>query len=174
MIALYRLFTLIAVATLIGCATSSLPREVKFQINVPDEPYPGSRTKLITFDLEKDREQFLHFYDTTTRIGNCSPMDILERTRAREVMSISFWGEAVSHRNTFYILSDTNGNWITTGFGGVEAYDDPTGFPEYKYSPQALELIRKWYLANIPESQRKRIEQGVAGYPPQGVGSPER
>ena len=147
---------LLAIAALAGCAAPSLPREVKIQINVPDEPYPGTRTKLITFDLEKDRNIFLQFYETTSRKGMCSPTEVMERTHAHEVMSMSFWGEAVSPRKSLIILSDSNGNWKTTGVGGVEVYDDPMGFPEYEYSYRALDKIHKWYLLNVPETQRKR------------------
>ena len=145
-----------AILGLPGCNGHSLPKNVKIQINVPDEPHPGTRTKLVTFDVQDGRNVFFHFFKTTKRVGMCSPIKIEEANSAHEVMTISFWGEAVKDRSTFYILKNTKGEWITTGYGHVELYDHPEGFPEYRYSKRTLAKVQTWYEKHVPEKDRKR------------------
>ena len=139
-----------------GCNKPTLPSDVKIQINVPAEPHPGTRTKLITFDLKTEREIFYDFLNTAKRVGMCSPSQLLHETKAIEVMTVSFWGKAVKHRKTFYIYKNQSGDWILRGHGGVEIYDDPNGFAEYRYSKSSIMKLQKWYEENIPEEDRKR------------------
>jgi len=86
----------------------------------------------------------------------CSPIKIENDNFAHQVMSISFWGEAVKNRMTYYILKNQEGEWITTGYGGVEIYDDPEGFPKYIYSERSLNRVKEWYEKHVPEKNKKR------------------
>ncbi len=142
--------------TKFGCYGSNFPEGLKIQVNVPDEPHPGTRTKVVTFDVVSDREGFVHLFNSNERMGMCSPIQIEESNSAREVMTVSYWGEAIKHRSIFFILKNQKGEWITTGYGGVEIYDDPMGFPQYRYSQSALEEVKAWYEKNVPQSDRKR------------------
>jgi hypothetical protein len=141
---------------LAGCDYESLPKGVKIQINVPDEPYPGTRTQLITYDVVEGRDTFQEFFRAAKRVGMCSPTKIENDNSAHEVMSISFWGKALKHRLTFYLLKNQQGEWITTGYGGVETYDDPEGFPQYVYSQRSLNRVKEWYEKHVPEKNRIR------------------
>ena len=131
----------------------------KIQINVPDG---GTRTRLITFDVTDQRHIFFAFLKSTERTGMCNPTDVLKYNSAAEVMSVSFWGEDVGRRITLKILQDTTGKWITTGLGAAERYDDPQGFPKYKYNGADLLKIQDWYKANIETSPRGKdpVEPG--------------
>ncbi len=142
--------------TKFGYNGSYLPRGVKIQVNVPDEPYPGTRTKVVTFDVVSDREGFVNLFNSNERMGMCSPTQIEESNSAHEVMTVSYEGGAIKRRRIFFILKNQNGEWITTGYGGVEIYDHPMGFPEYKYSQSALEEVKAWYEKYVPISDRKR------------------
>lgn len=71
-------------------------------------------------------------------------------------MSVSYWGDAIKHRTTFHILKDQKDVWIMAGYGGVEIYDDPEGFPEYRYSASVLTQIKAWYEKHVPKNDRKR------------------
>ena len=139
-----------------GCYGSHLPDGVKIQVNVPDEPYPGTRTKMMTLDVVSDREGFVHLFNSNERVGMCSPVKIEESNNSHQVMTVSYWGEAVKHRSVLFILKNQRGEWITTGYGGVEVFDDPMGFPEYRYSHSALGEVKAWYEKNVPQSDRKR------------------
>jgi len=125
------------------------------QINVPDEPHPGMRTKVITYDVKTDRKIFYEFYSSTKRVGRCSPQKLEQKYKAYEVMTISF-SEPSIERGAFYILKKPSGEWISDGFGGVEVYDDPEGFPRYRYSKRVLKKIKLWYEQNVPLEARKR------------------
>ncbi len=136
-----------------GCTSvrlARIPSTAKIQINVPPEPFPSSRTELITFDLETDREIFFELYKTTRKVGMCSPTAIEEKEKAFEVMSVSFWGPDVEYRQIFNILRKKSGQWSTIGYGAIDIFDDPEGFPQYSYSRSALNKIKKWYEKNIP------------------------
>lgn len=139
-----------------GCNNKSLPEGAKIQINVPDEPHPGTKTKLVTLDVVEGRDAFWDFCRTAKRVGRCSPTKIENEHSAHEVMTISFWGEAVKNRLAFYILKNQQGEWITMGYGGVEIYDLPEGFPQYRYSQRSLNRVKEWYEKHVPEENRKR------------------
>ena len=139
-----------------GCDRHALPSQAKIQVNVPDEPYPGTRTKVITFDVDTGREAFVQLFNSMKRVGMCSPTKIEESNGAHEVMTVSYWGEAVKRRLILYILKDSKGEWIATGYGGVKIYDHPEGFPEYKYTTIALRGVKAWYEEHVPQSDRKR------------------
>ncbi len=86
----------------------------------------------------------------------CSPSKLQEQEKAFEVMSVSFWGESVKFgRQTMNILRTQSGEWSTKGYGGVEIYDHPEGFPEYRYSKAALNKLKKWYEKNVPDEFKK-------------------
>ncbi len=141
-----------------GCNGDRLPNvtgEAKIQINVPAEAFPGTKTHLITFDLEHNRNIFYNFYKNARKVGMCSPTRLETREKSFEVMNIFFWGQAVERRITFYILRTQLGQWSTKGYGGVEIYDHPEGFPEYRYSKSALDKIKKWYEKNVPLEYQK-------------------
>lgn len=127
-------------------ALSEISTEAKIQINVPAE---GTRTRLITFNVTDERHIFFKFLESTQKTGMCSPSDVLKYNSAAEVMSVSFWGEDVDHRITLKILEDTTGKWLPTGFGRVEIYDDPKGFPKYKYDHADLWKIQQWHKSHI-------------------------
>jgi hypothetical protein len=116
------------------------------QINIPAG---GTRTRLVTFDVADQRPIFFALLKSTEKTGMCNPSDLLKYNSAAEVMSVSFWGENVDLRITLKILQDTTGRWITTGFGRVEVYDDPLGFPKYRYNAADLWKMQDWYRANI-------------------------
>ena len=149
-------FVLVLSVVLCGCDNPCLPAQAKIQVNVPDEPHPGTRTKVIASDVQEGREAFLRLFNTTQRVGMCNPGEIENSRGACEVMSVSYWGQAVEERVTFYILKNQQGQWITTGFGGVEVYDHPKGFPEYRYTADSVAAVKTWYEAHVPESDRKR------------------
>ena len=152
----YRLILLLGLATIAGCDRQALPSQAKIQVNVPDEPYPGTRTKVITFNVDTGREAFVQLFNSTKRVGMCSPPKIEESNGAHEVMTVSYWGDTVKHRMLFCILKDSKGEWITTGYGGVEIYDDPEGFPEYSYTRRTLRAVKEWYEEHVPQNDRKR------------------
>ena len=138
-----------------GCNKTALSIEPKIQINIPAEAQPTSRTKLVAYDLKTEREIFFDFLKTARQVGMCNWVELQKETKSVEVMTVSFWGEAVKHRETFYILKNQSGDWILRGHGGVYRYDDPKGFPEYRYSKSSIEKLRQWYEKNIPEEDRK-------------------
>ena len=153
-------------ASLAGCVgrdDKTLSNDVKIQINVPDEPYPGTRTKVVTFDVQHDRDVFFDFYRSMRRVGMCSHSEIENENNAHEVMTISFWGDAVKHRAWFFILKDQKEEWIAIGYGNVEIYDHPYGFPKYNYSEVAVNRLKAWYEQNVPKEDRRRqtIEQSA-------------
>lgn len=135
-------------------SNSPLPDDVKIQINVPDSPVGDTRTKLITFDLQENRDAFLAFFMETKQSGMCSPTDIEKQENAYEVMTVTFWGSARMDRKSFYILKNNEGQWITTGFGGVEVYDAPQGFPCYRYSSKSIQALQQWYEKHIPKEYK--------------------
>jgi hypothetical protein len=143
--------SVLAVFFLTGCPDDSLPKGVKIQVNVPDEPYPGTRTRLITFDAAEEKDVFREFARTAKRAGMCSPAKIENDNSAHQVMTISFWGEAVKNRTIYNILKNQKGEWITTGYGGVEIFDVPEGFPKYIYSARALNQVKAWYEKHAVE-----------------------
>jgi hypothetical protein len=144
-------------APLAGCVErESPPDRAKIQINVPDEPYPGTRTRLIMYDIQEDRELFEELFRTAKRVGMCSPVEVDTEFAAHEVMSVTFWGEAGKPRRRFAILKNDQGDWIQTGYGGVEIYDHPEGFPKYRYSEDSVRRLKQWYEAHVPEEHRKR------------------
>jgi hypothetical protein len=153
---LHTVILLLCLVIFAGCDHQELPSQAKIQVNVPDEPYPGTRTKVITFDVDTGREAFVQLFNSTKRLGMCSPTKIEESNGAHEVMTVSYWGDAVKDRLIFYILKNPEGEWITTGYGGVEIYDHPEGFPQYRYTKHALRGVKAWYEEHVPQSDRKR------------------
>lgn len=147
---------LLATLLFVGCDKQILPSQAKIQVNVPDEPHPGTRTKVITFDVEVRRDVFVSLFTSTKRVGMCNPRGIEESKGAHEVMTVSYWGEAVKDRMTLHILKKPSGEWITTGYGGVEICDDPQGFPEYRYSRRVLHELKQWYEEHVSVNDRKR------------------
>ena len=117
---------------------TSLPPETKIQINVPDGPHSGTKTRLITYDVESNRDIFYEFYSSAKRVGKCSPQNLEQEYKAYEVIRISFWGPSMKPRKAFYILKKPSGEWISEGYGGVEIFDVPEGFPHYRYSESIL------------------------------------
>lgn len=139
-----------------ACEQQALPSHAKIQVNVPDEPHPGTRIKVITLDVDSGREVFVQLFNSTKRVGMSNPPKIEELHDAHQVMTVSYWADSAKDRSTFYILKNSRGDWITTGYGGVEIYDHPEGFPEYRYSRDALRGIKAWYEKRVPQSDRKR------------------
>jgi len=132
-----------------GDKLPAVPDTAKIQINVPAETYPGTKTHLITYNLAQDREIFYYFYKKARKVGMCSSTNLKESQEAFEVMSVSFWGKGIN-RQTLRILRKDSGEWSTAGYGHVEIYDLPEGFPEYSYSKRALNKLKKWYEKNVP------------------------
>jgi hypothetical protein len=147
---------LTALLALSGCERQALPEGAKIQINVPDEPHPGSRTTMITFDVDDGRDVFVRLFNSTRRVGMCNPSTIETSNRAHPVMTVTYWGEKLDARATFHILTNQTGEWITAGFGGVEVYDAPEGFPEYRYTRRSLRQVKAWYEKYVPPAGRKR------------------
>ncbi|TFG50796.1 MAG: hypothetical protein E4H37_08800 [Gemmatimonadales bacterium] len=142
---------------LVECRQRESARDhAKIQINVPDEPYPGTRTKLITYDVQEGRELFEELFRSAKRVGMCSPAKVESELGAHEVMSVTFWGETVRPRRRFIILKSERGDWIQTGYGNVEIFDHPEGFPKYRYPEALVRRMKQWYETHIPEEQRKR------------------
>ena len=150
----------LAITQISGCGGKSLPEGAKIQINVPDGPSPTSKTKLITLDVVEGRDVFEDFFRTARRVRRCSPTKIENDNSAHEVITISFWGEAIFRVYkdwvSFCILKNQQGEWITKGYGGVEVYDIPEGFPKYKYSRRSVNRVKQWYEKYVPEENRKR------------------
>lgn len=128
------------------------------QVNVPDEPYPGTRTKVITFNVQEDRDLLVELYTTTERVGMCDPAAIERGGLATEVMSVSFSGDALDPNDarTFHVFKNKKGDWITTGVGACEVVDMPGGFVEYRCSRSALRKAKQWYEKHVPLENRKR------------------
>jgi hypothetical protein len=139
-----------------GCGQQALPSQARIQVNVPDEPHPGTRIKVITPDVDSGREVFVQLFNSTKRVGMCNPSKIEDMNDAHQVMTVSYRADSDKDRSTFYILRNSTGEWITTGYGGIEIYDHPEGFPEYRYTRDALRKIKAWYEKHVPQSDRKR------------------
>lgn len=141
----------ISAFVLSSCSDSELPSNARIQINVPDESHSGTRIKLVTPNVQTGREIFAELFRTTRRTGKCSPIEIEMRLDADKVMSVSFWGDGRS----FVILQNSKGKWMNIGYGGVEVFDSPTGFPQWKYSARTLRKVKRWYEEHVPEENRK-------------------
>ena len=138
-----------------GRAYKELPNSAKIQINVPNEPHPGTRTKVITYNVKIGRHPFVELFKSTKQIGMCNPQKIEKSNDAHGVMTVSYRSNAVKKRWTFHILKDSKGEWITNGYGQVVVYDSPKGFPEYRYNIQALNAVRAWYDKHVSLNYRK-------------------
>jgi hypothetical protein len=145
---------LLCTVLLTGCNSRSLPAGAKILINVPTEPPPGGMIKVITLDVEEGRGVFIDFFRTTRRIGMCNPSKLKKDNSAHKVMTISYWGPGFDF--IFYILKNDDGHWIDVGYGGVEVYDVPEGFPKYRYSGYHLVKVKKWYEKHVPQEDRHR------------------
>jgi hypothetical protein len=142
------LLALFVAARGVGVTGADLDPYGRIQVNVPGPPPGSTRTLMITDDVEADRRPFVRMYRSALRVGLCSPREIRTATGGHEVMSVTFWG--AEGGPSLEILARPSGEWLTTGYGSVEVYDSPIGFPRYLYRRAALRALRKWYEANVP------------------------
>jgi hypothetical protein len=142
-----------------GCA-GNLPAIVAerthIQVKVPAEPRPRSLTRVLVNDVTDGRDVFLQLYRTTNRTGRCSPMEVESKHAAHEVMTVSYAHDGAQDQVTLYLLARSDGTWVTAGYGGVELFDHPQGFPAYRYSDDALARVKAWYEQHVPPDQRQR------------------
>ena len=141
---------------LCGCAHHPLNEHVLIQINIPNEPYPGTRTKVITHNVQQDRDIFYRLYESTRQKGLFNLGEFQKANNAIEVISVSFSGDAIEDPKTFHIYKNREGAWLTVGSGHLDIIDHPGGWVKYKYSSKSINQLRKWYEKNIPLEDRKR------------------
>ena len=134
-----------------GCDTQQLPEikhNVTIAINVPAGKPPTTKRRMVTLDVQKNREIFLKFHKSAKQIGMCSPTALKRKWKADEVMSISYGGGGP----TFTILKTASGRWLNTGYGIMEIIDHPEGFLKYRYSRKHLNKVRHWYEHNVAQA----------------------
>ena len=138
------------------CHAELSDQNMIIQVTVPDEPYPGTKICVIADNVrhEKDRNIFAELYRTTKKVGMCSSAKIEHDNDASEVIIIAIYGKSIE-RKVFRVLKNSNGEWITTGYGHVEKFDHPEGFPQYFYQKSILEEIKQWYNAHVPKEKQK-------------------
>lgn len=124
-----------------GYSLPPVPTDAKIQVNVPGE---GTRTRLITFDVTEGRQLFFDFLASIRKTGMTNPDQFRKMHSAVEVMTVTFWGDTVPRRMSFYILEDTTGRPLDVGYGGVEIYDSLNGFPSYRYNMLHVIRLKDW------------------------------